>query len=56
MHNNRIRAEDIALELGVTPSYVSMILNGKRNPPGAKEKMEAAVSSIIKHRADQKGE
>lgn len=50
MHNERIRAEDIATELGVTPAYVSMILNGKRNPPGAKVRLEAAVDAIIEKR------
>lgn len=50
MHNERIRAEDIATEIGVTPAYVSMILNGKRNPPGAKARLEDAVNAIIEKR------
>ena len=50
MHNERIRAEDIATELGVTPAYVSMILNGKRNPPEAKARLEGAVNAIIEKR------
>lgn len=50
MHNERIRAEDIATELGVTPAYVSMILNGKRNPPEAKTRLEGAVNAIIEKR------
>ena len=50
MHNERIRAEDIATVLGVTPAYVSMILNGKRNPPDAKARLEAAVNAIIEKR------
>lgn len=55
MHNERIRAEDIAVEIGVTPAYVSMILNGKRNPPGAREKLEQAVSSIVEKRKRKEG-
>ena len=51
MHNERIKAEDIASELGVTAGYVSMILNGKRNPPGAKERFEQAVNAIIEKRS-----
>lgn len=51
MHNERIKAEDIASELGVTAAYVSMILNGKRNPPGARERLEQAVNAIIDKRA-----
>ena len=50
MHNERIRAEDIATELGVTPAYVSLILNGKRNPPDARARLEAAVNAIIEKR------
>lgn len=50
MHNERIKAEDIASELGVSTAYVSMILNGKRNPPNAKERFEAAVTAIIEKR------
>ena len=50
MHNERINAEDVASEMGVTPGYVSMILNGKRNPPGAKVRMEQAVDMIVKKR------
>ena len=52
MHNEKIRLEDLAAELGYTKSYVSMILNGKRNPPGARSKFEAAVASIIANRPD----
>lgn len=47
MHNERIKAEDIASELGVSKAYVSMILNGKRTPPNAKERLEAALDSIV---------
>ncbi len=50
MHNEKITLEDVAEELGVTRSYVSMILNGARKPDGIRERMEAAVSSIIKKR------
>lgn len=50
MHNERIKAEDIASELGVSTAYVSMILNGKRNPPNAKERFESAVTAIIEKR------
>lgn len=51
MHNERIKVEDIASELGVTAAYVSMILNGKRNPPGARERLEQAFNAIIDKRA-----
>lgn len=50
MHNERITYEDLANEMGVTKSYISMILNGTRKPGGARERMEEAVSKISERR------
>lgn len=50
MHNEDIRVEDIASELGISTGYASMILNGKRNPSWAKEKFEQAISDVIEKR------
>lgn len=50
MHNERITYDDLAAELGVTKSYISMILNGARKPDGIRERMEAAVSSIVERK------
>jgi len=50
MHNNKVTLEQLAAYLGWTKSYCSMILNGQRKPRGIREKMEAAVSDIIKGR------
>ena len=47
MHNKEISNEDLAKELGVTPAYVSMILNGKRNPPDIRQRMEDALNNIV---------
>lgn len=47
MHMNQITNEEIGMELGYSKSYVGMILNGKRKPAGAQEKMEQAVENII---------
>ena len=52
MHNEKIRLEDVASELGVTKAYVSMILNCKRSPDGARERLEHAVDEIIRKRSD----
>lgn len=46
MHNKGITYDDLAEEMGVTKSYISMILNGKRKPPGIKDRMNTAVNSI----------
>lgn len=51
MHNNRIKRVDLANELEVTKSYISMLLNGARFTPGARERMEAAVDRLIERNA-----
>ena len=48
MHNHGITLMDVATKLGVTKSYVSMILNGARKPPNARTRLEAAVDEIIR--------
>lgn len=50
MHNNDVTYEDVAKELGVTKSYISMILNGRRRPDGIRKRMESAVSEVIRKR------
>lgn len=47
MHNERVTYDELANELGVTKSYVSMILNGARKPDGIRERMEAAVEAVV---------
>lgn len=50
MHNERVTYQDIADEMAVTKAYISMILNGSRNPKGIKERMEDAFASVIEKR------
>ena len=47
MHNKNITYDELADEMGVTKSYISMILNGKRKPPGIRKRMECALDSAI---------
>lgn len=47
MHNNGITYEELAAEMGITKSYVSMILNSKRRPKEAQERMANALSAIL---------
>ena len=47
MHLNEIGQADIAEEMGVTKSYVSMLLNGARKVEGAREKIEAALQRAL---------
>lgn len=53
MHNNEVTLDQLAERLGWTKSYCSMILNSKRKPRGIREKMETAVSEIIKEKEDK---
>lgn len=55
MHNERVTYEELANELGVTRSYVSMILNGKRSPGGIRQRMEDAVDRLIDRRRAEQG-
>ena len=50
LHTNRIMRTELAAELGVTAEYVSMVLNGKKNPKGMPERMEAAIQAIVDRR------
>lgn len=52
MHNAYVTNDDIAVELGVTKAYVSMILNGARKPAGIQERMEAAFEAIVGRRKE----
>lgn len=47
MHNYGVTYDELAAELGVTKSYVSMILNGSRKPSGIRKRMEAAVKEVV---------
>lgn len=47
MHTNKISFQALADELGVTNRYVSMVLNGHREPLGAEDKFRAAVHKLI---------
>lgn len=47
MHNNRITFAQLAEKLGVTNRYVSMVINGHREPAGAEQRFRAAVEELI---------
>lgn len=51
MHNERVTFEELAKELGVTKSYISMLLNGKRKPEGIQKRMETALDAILQKRS-----
>lgn len=47
MHNHKISNKMVADALNMSEQYVSMILNGHREPPGAEERFKAALSELI---------
>ena len=53
MHNEEITRNELADELGVKKSYVSMILNCDRKPPDAQARLEAAVDAILARRKEK---
>lgn len=52
MHCHRITGLQLAEKLGVTNRYVSMVLNGHRDPPGAEGRFREAVAEIIQERKE----
>ena len=50
MHNERVTYDDLAKEMGVTKSYISMILNGARKTKGIQERMENAFEAVVNKR------
>lgn len=53
LHVNGITQRQLAEEMGVTEPYVSALLNSNRTTTTAEEKMDAAISSILKKRAQE---
>lgn len=53
MHNERVTYQEMADEMGVQKSYISMILNGSRKPKGIKQRMEDAFASILERRKSE---
>lgn len=47
MHDNKITMQMLAEKLGVTNRYVSMVLNGHREPAGAEQRFRVAVNELI---------
>ncbi|MDF3004818.1 MAG: hypothetical protein K0S22_1290 [Oscillospiraceae bacterium] len=55
LHNAKVNGliiehRQIAARIGWTPSYLSMVLNGKKMPKGAETKVRAALAEIIAER------
>ena len=51
LHTHKIKQAELAQEMGLTAQYVSMVLNGKKNPKDIKDRMEDAIRTIVKRRS-----
>lgn len=47
MHLLKVKQIDLAEQMGVTAEYLNAILNGKRCPAGAEQRVNAALDAII---------
>ena len=48
MHKHKITKSQLADELGMSREYVSMVINGHRDPVGAEDRFRAALERIIR--------
>lgn len=53
MKDNGISRSDLASAAGVTPEYVSMVLNKRRDPAGAEATLKAAIQKAISLKGGQ---
>ena len=54
MHLNNVSKKDLAKQLNCSAEYVSMVLNGKRNPKGAEQRFRQALAEMIQERSERK--
>ena len=47
MHKHKITKTQLADHMGVTREYVSMVLNGHRDPVGAEQRFRTALDELI---------
>lgn len=52
MHNAGVTYDELAAEMNVGKPYISMILNSKRNPPNARERLNGAFDRIMSRKED----
>lgn len=55
LHEHRIEHRQLAAKLGVTPEYVSMVLNGKKTPKNAEARFRTALEELIAERGAKNG-
>jgi DNA transposition AAA+ family ATPase len=53
MHLAGVTAKQLAAEVGWNPKYLSVVLNGHKEPKGAEEKLNAALARLTSGECDQ---
>ena len=48
LHVHNKTCLDLAKKLNINDKYLSAILNGHRNPPGAEARVKAALAELLK--------
>lgn len=48
LHVHEKTCQELAKQMGINDKYLSSILNGHRNPPGAEERTRAALAELLK--------
>ena len=56
LHVHNRTCLELARKMGIHDKYLSQILNGHRNPPGAEQKIKAALNELLKEDSSQKSE
>ena len=50
MHINKITQSQLAEKMGVTNDYIWMILNGKKSPKNAENRINSAIDQFLAER------
>lgn len=53
MHLAGVTAKQLAEEVGWNPKYLSVVLNGHKEPKGAEEKLNAALERLISEQSQR---
>lgn len=52
MHLAGVTAKQLAAEVGWNPKYLSVVLNGHKEPKGAENKLRSALNRLVEQGSD----
>lgn len=53
MHLAGVTAKQLAAEVGWNPKYLSVVLNGHKEPKGAEEKLKSALGRLVSEQSQR---